>query len=222
MKHGALERKRMKATLLALILPKQEREEIERCHGINPSFASLALGLLEVVGGIAASMSYGGTQLGGHGGGIVGWTAWHLSPVTWLIMLVLGTGLLRVSNYFVNQEPIGEPVLWVLLRMYHLYEWIARSRRLQVRARRLGPERPDRAVVEAGSDLVILASREKEHWDDVVTVKVEERFYKIRAVEERPAGPWTNIAYLLEEQPEDEPIRFLVHTAAKPPRNTNR
>ena len=83
--------------------------------------------------------------------------------------------------------------------------------------KQLGPERPDRAIVEEGSDLVILASRDKERWDEYATVRVEDRFYKIKRIEERPAGPWTDIAYLLEEHPEEEVIRGLVHSDARLP-----
>ena len=200
-----------KAELLAVILPAAERDELERRYGVNPALRSLVLGVLEIILGM---LLYSGQATKFFGLGIVGWVVMHASPLTWLVLMVTFTGVARVTAYYVNHQPIGEPLVWIFLR---LRQWRRGRERRRALVEKLGPERPDRAIFEEGSDLVILASRDKARWDEYATVKVEDSFYKIKHVEERPAGPWTDIAYLLEEHPEEEVIRGLVHTDARLP-----
>jgi hypothetical protein len=72
-------------------------------------------------------------------------------------------------------------------------------------------------VIDPDGGLVLLASRSKPEWDEYRTVRLEGRFFKIVAVEERPDGQLTAVAYRLEEVPESEPLRGIVHSPARLP-----
>ena len=197
--------------LLALILPQAERHELERRYGprARPALLSAIVGFFEFWLGFAVYW------LGHPGiGGDFGLVLWHLNPVAWLGLLTMVTAILRVANYLANQDSFGEPLVWLFLRL-----WRGKQRAVHRRTVRdtFGPERPDRVIVDDDGVLVLLASRAKRDWDNYRTVRIEDEFFKIEAVEERRAGPYVAVAYLLREVPESEVLRGIVHTDAKLP-----
>jgi len=199
-----------KARLLALVLPAAEREEIERRYGVRPAALSALVGVLEFWLGLAVY----GLGFPGIGGGIVAWMLWHANPITWLGLLIMGTGTLRGVNYLSNRDSFGEPLVWLFLRLAQRKRALSERRRTVAE---FGEERPDRVVIDPGGGLLLLASRSKPEWDEYRTVRLEDRFFKIVAVEERPDGQLTAVAYRLEEVPESEPLRGIVHSPARLP-----
>ena len=210
MAHEVSPQEIQKARLLALILPAAEREEIYRKYGVRPAALSGGIGILEVLLGflVYALGSYG------VGGGGLGWLLWHLNPVTWFGLLIVWTGIFRIATWLANNDSFGEPLVWLYLRLYQGKR--AAQRELRVRED-FGPDRADRVVLGAEGELVLLASREKPDWDEYRTVRIEDGFFKIEAVEERHDGRCKVFAYVLEEVPESEPLRGVVHTDARLP-----
>ena len=203
------DRELQKARLLALILPAAEREQLERDYGVRPALLSAVVGFFELWLGVAI---YG---LGHPGlGGAFGWVLWHLNPITWLGLLTTATGLMRTINYFANRDSIGEPLVWLFLRLYQGYKSVTDAPRLR---KKHGSPRPDRIVRDADGALVLIASREKPDWDEHATVRIEDEFYRIVDTEERRVGPYIAFAYMLEPQPESENFLGLVHTTARLP-----
>jgi hypothetical protein len=140
---------------------------------------------------------------------------WHLNPVAWLGLLTMATAVMRWVNYFANNDSLGEPLVWLFLRSWQLRQAVvARASMLET----FGPERPDRVVLDESGTLILLAGRAKPDWDDYRTVRIEDGFFKIEAIEERPDGRFRAVAYRLRELPEDAPLRGIVHTTARLPR----
>jgi hypothetical protein len=135
-------------------------------------------------------------------------------PVAWVGLLMMVTAVLRWANYLANRDSLGEPLVWLFLRLLQLMRGADARRRGR---RDFGSERPDRIVVDPDGTVVLLAGRLKPDWDDFRTVRVESRFFKIRAVEERAKGDYRAVAYLLEELPESEVLRGIVHAEARLP-----
>jgi hypothetical protein len=135
--------------------------------------------------------------------------AYVLTPQALLLEYVFLTGLARGLHLAANQKPLGDPLLALVL-------WLRRtaSRRAGERAQlsRLGTQRPDRLVVE-GSDLVVLAARPKDDWNERVTVRIDEAFYRLSSVSERPDGEGLALAYRLTPLEPGRVVRALVHYA---------
>ncbi len=205
-------RQMQRIRLLGLILPEAERHDLVRRYGVEarPALLSAVVGFFELVLGIlvyiAAHPGFGGP---------LGLIAWYLNPVTWFGLLLVVTALFRWANYFANRDSLGEPLVWLFLRVAQLVRGTDERRR---RRRDFGPERPDRIVVEGDGGLALLASRAKPGWDEYSTVRVEDSFFKITGVEERTRGGFRVVAYLLDELPESEVLRGIVHTEARLPR----
>lgn len=213
MAERATRREMQKVRLLALILPQAERDELHRRYGpqARPALLSAIIGFFEFCLGMAVYW-LGHPRIGG-GFGLV---LWHLNLLAWLGLLMMVTAIFRVANYFANQDSFGEPLVWLFLRL-----WQGKQNADARRTTRdtFGPERPDRVIVDEDGVLVLLASRAKPDWDDYRTVRIEDEFFKIEAVEERRAGAYMAVAYVLREVPESEVLRGIVHTDAKLPAN---
>jgi len=204
------DREIQRARLLALVLPAAEREELERRYGVRPAALSALVGVLEFWLGLVVY----GLGFPGIGGGIVAWTLWHANPVTWLGLLIMWTGILRGASYLSNRDSFGEPLVWLFLRLAQGKGALSERRRI---AAEFGEERPDRVVIDPDGGLVLLASRHKPEWDEYRTARLEDRFFKIAAVEKRTDGRFSVVAYRLEEVPESEPLRGIVHSPARLP-----
>jgi hypothetical protein len=135
-------------------------------------------------------------------------------PTAWLGLSMMITALLREVNYFANHDSLGEPLVWLILRLRQIKERVD-ARRLVDRT--LGPERPDRVILDDDGTPILLASRAKAGWDEYNTVRIEDSFFKIDAIEQRPDGEYAAVAYVLRELPEDEILRGVVHTDAALP-----
>lgn len=204
-------RQEQKVRLLALVLPAAERRELERRYGsvARPALLSAILGFFEFWLGLAVY------ALGHPGyGGAFGWVAWHLMPLAWLGLLMMITALLRAVNYFANHDSLGEPLVWLFLR---LWQFKRRADERRFVDETFGPVRPDRVAVDEDGTPVLLSSRAKPGWDEYNTVRIEDGFFKIEAIEERRDGEYTVVAYVLRELPEDEILRGVVHTDAALP-----
>ena len=196
------------ARLRALVLPAAEREEIERRTGVRPALLSCLLGSLEIPLGIAVyALAHPGIP------GIVGWLIWHANPLAWLGLVTLGTGLLRIVNYFVNHDSFGEPLVWLYVRARDL---VRRRGEIRHTRERFGPAVGDRIVRDKAGKLVLLSSREKP-WDEDNIVRVQDEFFRITGRERRAGRPHDAFAYILEVQPETEPLTGVVHTDATLP-----
>jgi hypothetical protein len=135
------------------------------------------------------------------------WLAWLTEPFTWFLASVAVTGVARLVAFGVSRDVIGEPFVWLAVRIGQAAGRLLRGSRDKLR---FGPERPDRVIREPGGDLVILSYEPKPDWNERVTIEVDERFYRLRRVEERLDGTWWAYAYLLREAPDNEIIRALI------------
>lgn len=215
--------------LLAAILPAVERDELVR-RGAEPLAWSVLLGLAELfLGGallVSDAIAYfqpladeaaarileidprelRANPAYGHVGAVI-WLAWLTEPFTWLLSGVAVTGVARLVAFGVSREVVGEPLVWLAVRIGQAAGRLLRGSRDKLR---FGPERPDRVIREPGSDLVVLSYAPKPDWNERVTIEIGERFYRLRRVEERQDGTWWAYAYLLQEAPDNEIIRALV------------
>lgn len=220
--------------LLAALLPASERDGLIRRHGADPFVCSFLLGLLEFfLGGKAllsnALSSYQeltsaiATHVVEHldprqlnsfeaklavtESGAVVWLTWAVRPATWLLASVPLVGIVRLVAFGVSRDAVGEPLVWLALRMAQAMRRLRRPLRTRLR---FGPLRPDRVLRDSECDMAVLSCRPKPDWNELVTVEIGERFYRLQRVEERRDGSWRAHAYLLDEADPNEVIRGLV------------
>lgn len=221
--------------LAALFLPEPERAPLLRRTRMDVPRASYVLGLIEffaaglylvhdymrfavafvqqqtaaVVQSAPQTFDTFGGRLAFNWSGSIAWVAWLFRPTVWLLVGVVAVGGVRMVAFLVDREVVAEPWVWAPLRL------VQALRRVVVRqARRLafGPLRPDRRIEKpGGGELVILTCRERPGWNELITIEVDERFYRLVGVEERRDGPYRCYAYRLRERPDDaEVFRGLV------------
>jgi hypothetical protein len=218
--------------LFAALLPAQERSALVR-RGAEPLIWSVLLGLVEFfVGGsliVSDAMAWfqpmadaAATRImemdprelaaspenkaEGHVGAVI-WLAWVLRPYTWLLASIPLVGIARLVAFGVTREVVGEPLVWAAVRIAQAAGRLLHGSQDLLR---FGPERPDRLLQEAESDLIILSARPKPEWNERVTIEIDDRFYRLRRMEERQDGTWWAYAYLLREAEPGEIIRALV------------
>lgn len=219
--------------LIAAVVPARERFDLER-RGAEPHGWSLLLGFVELTLGVLLLVSSAQSYIqpraeavalhavelleagkvdsseevfGALMSGSVIWLAWALRPATWFLVSVAATGVARLVAFGVSRDVVGEPLVWLALRVSQTAGRLTGSSRDLLR---FGPERPDRIVHEPGSDLIVLSARPKPDWNERVTIEIGERFYRLHKIEERMDGTWWSYAYLLREAPPNEIIRALV------------
>jgi hypothetical protein len=220
--------------LLATVLPAEERAELGRRHGAEPRRWSLALGFVELYVGakllVANGFAYFEAQSSAIAGyvvdhvdphqlasfdnrlaftqsGAVMWLTWALRPTTWLLASIAVVGVARLVAFAVDHDAVGEPSVWLGLRAARaLRRAFAALRRRQ----RYGSERPDLLLHERGCDLVVVSRSPKPEWNDLVTVAIGTRFFRLIGHEERPDRGFTAHAYLLKEADPSEVFRGLV------------
>jgi hypothetical protein len=213
-------------SLVAALLPAPERDALVR-RGAEPLAWSAVLGLVELFTGgallVADAMAYfqpmadaaaaqivemdprklAGHPEIGHVGAVI-WLAWVLSPYTWLLSSVALVGVVRLTSFGVNREVAGEPLVWLGVRIAQAVRLLLQVSRDLLR---FGPARPDRMIRDPGGDLVVLSCRPKPDWNERITLEIDERFYRLRRVEERQNGTWWAYAHLLRATGDDEIIR---------------
>jgi hypothetical protein len=144
--------------------------------------------------------------------------AFVFSPQGLLLEYVILTGVVRVAGLVASDRPTGDPLVTLLAWLRRLARGeVGRQRRL----RALGPLRPDR-IVQHGTGLLVLSSRDKPDWDERVTIEHRGAFYRLVRREDRPHGRWVDVAYELRRQEPGELIRTLIALeepapAPKPP-----
>lgn len=220
--------------LLAALLPASERDGLIRRHGAEPFVMSFLLGLVELFAGGRLLLSNAlssyqemasaiGTHVVEHidprqlnsfeaklaitESGTVIWLTWAIRPATWLLASVPLVGLARLAAFGISRDAVGEPLVWLALRLTQALRRPLRA--LEIR-RRFGPLRPDRMLRDRGGGLVVLSCRPKPDWNELVTVEVGERFYRLHRVEERRDRSWWAHAYLLNEADPNDVIRGLI------------
>jgi hypothetical protein len=218
--------------LIAALLPAPERDDFARRQGVEPAGPSGLLGLAEFFAGGAALVSNALTffqtvanrnatifvelmenkdltdaEKVSYGlSGVAIWVQWITKPWTWFLIMLPAVGIVRMVTWWVNQEAIGEPLVWAGLRISQSLKRRAEAARER---QRYGPERPDRVKTEPDG-LVILSCRRKPDWNPRMTIEIDGRFHRLLRIEERQDGPWWVYAYVLGEYPENEVIRGLV------------
>jgi hypothetical protein len=215
--------------LLAALLPEAERNALVR-RGAEPLVWSVLLGLVEFFAGgsmlVSDALAYfqpladeAATRIlemdpqqlrahpeVGHIGAMI-WLEWLSEPFTWLLASVALVGVGRLVAFGVSREVIGEPLVWAAVRISQAAGRFLRGSRDKLR---FGPARPDKLIQEPGGGLAVLSYEPKPDWNERVTIEIDERFYRLRRVEERLDGTWWAHTYLLDEAPPSEIIRALI------------
>jgi hypothetical protein len=217
-------------SLVAALLPSPERERYARPREIDAPRGSFELGLLQgatglamfLMGGLAfmrpatAEQSMfllenwfpGLSTTHFQSLGLINWFAWFLFPGSWPFAYLALVGLARCSAFAVTREAVGEPIVWLGLRVWQRVRGRAAHR---AREKRLGPLRPDRVLPGKGGDLFVLSCRDKPEWTPAATLEIEDRFYRLVSAEERRDGEWSVLVYRLREHETEAVIRTLVH-----------
>jgi hypothetical protein len=220
--------------LVAALLPAREREEMIRRRSVDPYPWSFWLGLGEfLVGGYAVGANalaysraasseiatYVLEKMDPHAlndfshrlaiteSGALIWLTWALRPLTWLLVSIPLVGMAGMIAFGVSRDAVGEPIVWILLRVA---QGVRRLLDRHAFRRRFGPERPDRLVREPGCDLVVLSSRAKLDWNELVTIEIGDRFFRLLRTEERRDRGWWAHAYVLAEADPNEVFRGLI------------
>jgi hypothetical protein len=220
--------------LLATVLPAAERAELARLYGAEPHRWSLALGFVELFLGakllIANGFAYFEAQSAAIAGyvvdhvdphqlasfdkrlaftwsGSVMWLTWALRPLTWLLLSITVVGVARLVAFAVDHDAVGEPLVWLGLKVARALRRAAAALR---RRQRYGPDRADLLLHERGCDLVVVSCRPKTQWNERITLAIGPRFFRLLAHEERPDRGFTAHAYRLKEADPSEVFRGLV------------
>jgi hypothetical protein len=222
--------------LVAALLPAPERDAFARRHGVDPLGWSAALGFLELFAGgpllIADALAFLapradrnaqivwdwlesvdprtltlGQTMAATASGPYLWLQWIARPFPLFLALLALTGIARLVAFGVSQDVVGEPGVWLGLRLAQALGRVGGAARTRAR---FGAERPDRLLREPGGGLTILRWQRDPNWNERVTIEVEGRFYRLVRIEERPDGAFRAWAYLLTEIDPNEIIRALV------------
>jgi len=215
--------------LLVALLPSPERDRYARDRGVDAPRWSFALGLVQMAVGtfvwFRGALAFIGAAADDQvwvllenwwpglssthlqGVGLVNWFAWCLHPVSWPFAYLGLTGLLRCAAFGIGREAVGEPVVWAGMRLTQAF---ARRRRARTREAELGPARPDRILERASGGVVVLTCREKPDWNELVTIEIGDRHFRLDGVEEVRDGSRLTIAYALRPEDPHAVIRRLV------------
>lgn len=216
----------MFAGLVTALLPAPERDRLARQWGVDPVPWSFGLGLVQsVLGSLlflvgAHTFAVGPMPLSRllieswipglvsehfRGSGRV--LLWFFHPMGWLYAGMACMGVLRCIVWTSTREAVGEPAVWAVLRAV---QGIRDRRSIARRERHVGPVRPDRVVEQDDGSVIVVACREKPEWNERVTIKLGDGFYRLLRVEERPDGPYAAIAYHLNPVESNHVIRRLL------------
>jgi hypothetical protein len=225
----ALELRYLVRGVAAAMLPAPENRRAGVAWGVDVALYSMAVGLVEAVGGglsfffgaIAFMMgsvpifntillenwfpALSSTHI--RGGGLVALLVWCTHPLAWFFILEGVTGVVRIVAFATSREPVGEPVVWLVLRLDSL---IGRGLRRERVARTFGPLREDRLVWRPRGGLEIMTCRERPDWEEGTTLQVQDRFFRLGRAEERAEGAFHVMVHHLQELEEHEVIRHPV------------
>ena len=133
-------------------------------------------------------------------GGAESWSPDALRPFAYLftpkaLLLEYGvlTGLLRTLHLVAARQPLGDPILSLLLAAGR----VRRARRREREAAQaFGPERSDRQSSQ-GDDVVIVSARPKEGWCEGAAVRIGDEVREIRTAAVVPEGRYQAVRYRL-------------------------
>lgn len=216
--------------LLVALLPSPERESHARKTGVNAPRFSFAVGLVQFLfggwlflwGGLMYIGAVSGDQLTIllenwwpglstthlQGVGLINWFAWFFNPSSWPFAYLGVTGLLRMAVFGIGGEAMAEPVVWAGMR---ISQRVLGRRRAKAREQELGPVRPDRIVEREGGGVVVLTCREKDDWNEMTTIAIGERFFRLDRIEDWKTGEQVWIAYVLRPEDPSAVIRRLIN-----------
>ena len=141
--------------------------------------------------------------------GFWSWLVWLSQPSVLLLFLLTLTGIVRLTAFAVTREAVPEPLAWL---GWHAWRVLVRQPAAAAREQaEFGPAaRPDRVVPQPDGGLVVLTSRSRPEWNELVTIQLGERFFRVEDVHERQEGPWRWHAYRLREEHPGVVIRALL------------
>lgn len=232
------------ASLLGALVPEPERGALVRRFGGDPPRASILIGAVEFVAGLNFLYESGMAHFRAAGeamateflrqaeratpsseqamaltlGGAVVWLAWLLRPTTWLLISIPLVGLLRSSAYLTSREAVAEPAVWALLRLRAALLRLHGASRQRVEFG--AADLPDEVEPGAAGGLAVLSARPKPAWNDLVTIEIDGRFYRVALRDRVERDGRHRHRYLLEEAPEHEVIRRLLRYVPEPRRPT--
>jgi hypothetical protein len=220
------------AGLASAIVPRDLRAHIVERTAVSPPFWSASIGIVEVIGGplllvdgflrtvpryvdeqtnaaLAAGFEYNKVDaLPVMWGGAFAWLRWLTSPVTLLLLLATVTGAVRLMSFGLNGEAIGEPLVWVGWRAWRRF--VVKPIEATQRAARYGPQRPDRVMPQPDGTLLVLSVTPHQEWNELTTIEVGDRFYRLVDSGELDDGGWTWHTHRLREEDPTAVIRSLV------------
>ena len=227
---------RLLAGPLAALLPEEPRERLERRHGVDAAAWSAAVGVLELFGAGLALVGDFVTRIprlvDEHTAaflentpdpmlrdpanaqaltlsGFWSWLVWLSQPMVLLLFLLTLTGIVRLTAFALTREAVPEPLVWL---SWHAWRVLVRQPAAAAREHaEYGPaSRSDRVVPQADGGLLVLTSRPRPEWNELVTIQVGERFFRVEDVHERQEGPWRWHAHRLREEHPGVVIRALL------------
>ena len=219
------------AGALSALLPAEPRAAVVRRWAVDPPFWSGLLGVVEALGGglwlvddylhkvrklvdqgVDAALGAGFERhptdtLAVMWSGSFAWLRWLTSPLTMFLVMAIVTGAVRLVSFGINREAVGEPLVWLGWR---LWRGVRRSGLAAEHKVRFGPSRPDRVLPTDDGGLLVLTSEPRPEWNDLVTIGVGERCFRLDEVGEgREAGLLWH-SYRLREEDPTAVIRALV------------
>ena len=218
-------------TLLAMILPAPERLDHERRSLLDVPFWSMLLGWAQLAGAFvylvnnylftlrsigsvnaavfAAAPNDFEHRLAYNWSGAFNAVLWLVQPTTLFGFLVAGTGLLRLVAFASGRESLGEPLVYLGLRIGQLFR---RKKAEKSLAMSLGRERPDRFLPGENGHRFLLSARQRPDWQVGLSVDFGDELLQIVGVELKvPEGETGKVwFYELREQPANELIRRMV------------
>jgi len=219
------------AGVLSALLPVEPRAAVVRRYGVDPPFWSGLLGVVEALGGalwlvddylrrvrglvdqgVDAALAAGFEEhpadtLAVMWSGSFAWLRWLTSPLTLFVVLAMITGAVRLVSFGLNREAVGEPLMWLGWRVWR---GLRRSGLAAEHAVRFGPARPDRVLPTDDGGLLVLTSAPRPEWNELVTIEVGERFFRLAEVGEHRDGGLLWHSYRLREEDSSAVIRALL------------
>jgi hypothetical protein len=222
------------AGLAAAFAPEPVRRDLVSRYGVDPAAWSCLVGFVELFGGALwlvddflvrihgivdqqtdAILAHAETSrlgdeaaLAATWSGAYAWFLWAISPTTLLVGHLTVVGLLRLVAFATAREPVTEPLVWLGWRLWRSF--VVAPAQAAAETRRFGTARPDLVLEPEDGTLVVLTARPRPDWNELVTIEVRERFYRLVDVGERMEKGRRWYAHTLEEQPESAVCRGLV------------
>jgi hypothetical protein len=227
---------------LSAVLPEELRRVVVGREGTDVAAWSALLGLLELfAGGLLLIDNYLrniGRLVDQHTGafldaasprtlddfdaklalywsGSFSWAVWLATPTTWLLVMFPLVGLVRLTAFATTREPIPEPLVWLAWQGWR--RLVATPGSAARRRLRYGSAtRPDRLRWQPDGSLLVLTARPRPEWNELVTIQLGERFYRLVGRSEREEDGWRWHVHRLREEDPSAVIRALLRYEPPP------